>query len=65
MGLEELIGKYMRLRVDLSYAYGAAPWNSAHLDRISDEMASVERSILQTRPWDEQTSDTLAGLLTS
>ena len=65
MGLEELIGKYMRLRADLSYAYGVAPWNSAHVDRISDEMASVERSILKTRPWDEQTSDTMAGLLAS
>ena len=64
MGRKELVGKYMRLRADLSHAYGASQWNSAHVDRISDEMASVERSILQTRPWDEQTSDTLAGLLT-
>lgn len=65
MGLEELVGHYMRLRADLSHAYEAAHWNSAHLDRISNEMASVERSILNSRPWDEQTSDTLTGLLTS
>ena len=64
MRLEELVGKYMRLRADLSQAYGALHWNSAHVDRIGDEMASVERSILKTRPWDEQTNDTLAGLMT-
>ena len=63
MGLEEMVGKYMRLRADLACAYGAAQWDSAHVDRISDELALVERSILKTQPWDEQTSDTFAGML--
>ena len=64
MGLEELVGKYMRLRAELSEAYGASHWNRERVDRITDEMASVERAILKTPPWDEQTSDTLAGRLT-
>ena len=57
MTLEQLIGKYMRLRAELSAAYAALAWNTRHIDRLDDDIESTGRAITQAQPLDEQTND--------
>ena len=45
MTLEQLLGKYLRLRAELSSAYEAPAWDASHIDRLSDEIAATEK------PW--------------
>lgn len=61
MTLEQLVGRYMRLRSELSNAYEARTPNTEHVNRLSDEIAATERIIAQVQPADEQTSDLLLG----
>ena len=63
MKLEELLGKYMRLRAELAQAYAAADWNTDHLNRLGDDIALTEQALARAQPRDEQTSDLLPGLL--
>ena len=63
MKLEELMGKYMRLRAELSEAYAAASWNTDHLNRLGDDIASTEQALARAHARDEQTGDLLPGLL--
>jgi len=62
MKLEELWGKYMRLRDELDHAYEGEFQNPSQLNRLGDEIASTERAIAKAQPSDEQTSDLLPGL---
>ena len=62
MQLEELLGKYKRLRAELAQAYAARSCNPNHLNRLDDEIASTERALIRAQPGDEQTSDLLPGL---
>jgi hypothetical protein len=62
MKLEELMGKYMRLRAELAAAYEAGSRNTDHLNRLGDEIASTERALARAQPRDERTSDLLPGL---
>ncbi len=45
MELEELNGKYRRLRSELDAAYSAAVWDSNRINRITEEMAPVELAL--------------------
>lgn len=45
---EEALGKYKRLREELSAAYAESSWDVAFIDRITHELAVVER-LLATR----------------
>ena len=63
MKLEELMGKYLRLRAELAQAYAADGWNTDHLNRLGDDIASTERALARAQPRDEQTSDLLPGLV--
>ena len=43
MSIDQLTGRYFRLRNELAAAYGSMPWNTGHTDRLTDELASIER----------------------
>ncbi len=45
MSLDELHGKYQRLRGELDAAYSAPVWDSNHINRITEEMIPVEFAI--------------------
>lgn len=57
MHLEQLIGKYQRLRDELAKAYAQEHWASLHIDRLGNEIAATERELIRAQPLDEQTSD--------
>ncbi len=63
MSRNQLVGKYMRLRAELSEIYGAQTWDSAHVNRLSSEIAAVERTLAKEQLLDERTSDALSGLI--
>jgi len=46
MNLEQLMGRYFRLRQELSIAYNAHPWQTGRIDRLTTELASTERDIV-------------------
>ncbi|MGZ5240946.1 MAG: hypothetical protein ACXWCN_12555, partial [Caldimonas sp.] len=50
MSVEQLFGKYKRLKVELEAAYAEPHWNQARVDRIADEIALVERQISVQAP---------------
>ena len=62
MTLEQLFGKYMRLREELSEACRAPVQQDRHIDRLADEMAIVQREITGFSPLDEQTAEPLFGI---
>jgi hypothetical protein len=45
MNLEQLTGRYHRLKHELSIAYAAQPWQIGRIDRLTDDIASTEREI--------------------
>lgn len=45
MSIEHLIGRHFRLQQELAVAYGAVPWNTGHIDRLTDDLARTEREI--------------------
>jgi hypothetical protein len=47
---EELLGKHERLREELSACYAKPSWDTAHIDRITSELAVLERSLASTSP---------------
>jgi len=50
MSVDQLFGKYRRLKKDLSAAYSQPQWNSALVDRLVDEIGQVERELAQRGP---------------
>ena len=60
MTLEQLLGKYSRLRAGLSGAYEARVWDTNYINRLSDEIAATEKALMRAQPLDEQTSDSFA-----
>ena len=50
MSVDQLLGKYRRLKKDLSAAYSQPQWNSALVDRLVDEIGKVEREIAIRAP---------------
>lgn len=45
MDIEQLTGRYFRLRQELADAYGSVPWNTGLIDRLTDDLAATERSM--------------------
>jgi hypothetical protein len=43
MSDEELLGTHTRLREELSAAYAKPCWDTAHINRITSELAAIER----------------------
>jgi hypothetical protein len=50
MSVDQLFGKYKRLKKDLSVAYSQPQWNAALVDRLVDEIGIVERELAQRAP---------------
>ena len=61
MYLQQLMGRYYRLRQELTSAYREQPWRSAHVDRLADDLAATEREIAALQPVDEQCGDPMLG----
>jgi len=57
MELEQLMGRYFRLKQELSLAYKSQPWHSGRIDRLADDLAATEREIAALQPVDEQCAD--------
>lgn len=45
MNLEQLTGRYLRLKEELAISYETQPWRGGHIDRVADELASIERQL--------------------
>jgi len=50
MSVDQLFGKYRRLKKDLSAAYSQPQWNAALVDRLVDEIGQVEQQLAQHAP---------------
>lgn len=64
MQLEQLMGRYFRLKQELALAYRDQPWHGARLDRLADDLSTTERAIAAMQPHDEQCGDPMLGLAT-
>lgn len=47
MGIEQLMGRYFRLKQELEITYRARPWIDNKIDRLANELAALERTIAQ------------------
>jgi hypothetical protein len=45
MNIEQLTGRYFRLRQELAFAYASAPRNTGLIDRLVAELAATEREM--------------------
>jgi hypothetical protein len=45
MELEQLMGRYFRLKQELAVAYQMHPWRSGRINRLANEIAVTEREI--------------------
>ena len=61
MQLEQLMGRYFRLKQELALAYREQPWHSPRIDRLADDLAAAERAIAALQPSDEQCSEPMLG----
>ena len=64
MGIEQLRGKYERLRGELTAAYALLDGRrqrSGHLDRLANELHITEQMLWRQMPDDEQAQDSMLG----
>ena len=61
MDLEQLMGRYFRLKQELASAYREQPWHGARVDRLADDLAATERQIAALQPFDEQCGEPMFG----
>ena len=47
MSNEQLADSYRRLRQELAQAYSARPWRGEVIDRLADQIATLERTLCQ------------------
>jgi hypothetical protein len=45
MELDSLMGRYFRLKQELSIAYRTRPWHANMIDRLAADIAATEREI--------------------
>ena len=50
MSLDQLFGKYRRLKKDLSVAYSQPQWNAALVDRLVGEIGQIEQELALHAP---------------
>jgi hypothetical protein len=60
MNLDQLMGRYFRLKQELSIAYRQQPWQSGRIDRLADDLASTELEIAERQRADEQIAGRLS-----
>ena len=61
MELEPLMGRYFRLKQELSIAYRARPWLGGRIDRLANDLAATEREIGALQAGSRDASGLLAG----
>ena len=61
MELDQLMGRYLRLKRELSAAYQVRPWNSAQIDRLVAQIADAEREIAAKSPGEQHGADLALG----
>ena len=61
MYLEQLMGRYDRLKRELSLAYREQPWHGPRIDRLVGDLSATEREIALSQPVDEQCGDPMLG----
>jgi hypothetical protein len=54
MNLEQLIGRYLRLKEELGAAYSMVPWNVRRIDRLAREITATEHAIRALRASNQQ-----------
>jgi hypothetical protein len=59
MGIDQLMGRYVRLKQELAVAYNAKRWQSNQIDRLANDIAAAERQIAAMQPVDEQCSEAM------
>ena len=64
MDQEQLMGRFVRLKLELAVAGRAQPRQSARVDRIADDLASTERQLVALRPVDEQCGESMLPFAT-
>lgn len=45
MNIDQLTGRYARLRHELETAYAASPWEVARINRLADDIVCIERQL--------------------
>jgi len=50
MSVDQLFGKYQRLKKDLSAAYSQPQWNAPLVDRLVQEIGQVEQALALHAP---------------
>ena len=61
MDFELLMGRYLRLRQELSIAYRAQSWHADRIDWLADQIAATEREIAACQPVDEHSDESYFG----
>jgi hypothetical protein len=61
MDLEQLMGQYSRLKQELSVSGAGPAWHRGRIDRLMEDLVSIEREIAARLPRDEQCSEALPG----
>jgi hypothetical protein len=59
MNLEQLMGRYFRLKQELAIVSQAQPWHKGRINRLADELAAVEREITALQPTTPPATSTL------
>lgn len=49
MNIDQLTGRYTRLKDELETAYATSPWHDAHINRLADDLMSIERQLSNSR----------------
>lgn len=49
MTIEQLTGRYFRLKQELEIAYRRTPWQAGHIDRLASDLATIEIELSQGR----------------
>ncbi len=49
MTLDQLMGRYFRLKQELAIAYRQKPWQSSLIDRLANDLSETERLIAMRR----------------
>ena len=45
MDIKQLTGRYLRVCQELGAAYSSLPWNTEHINRLTQELVAAERGI--------------------
>ena len=63
MERKQEIGRYMRLQQELIDAYTAPSCQPGLIERLTDQLASIRQSVKRYGPGDEQSSESMPGML--